>query len=127
MAQWNKYERTAARSHGRPGRELRPKSLTIDIHAHVAIPQAAALAKLHLDMSTIPLAHFSSPKTKALSQKQEQDIRSRITGHDERLEELDAMGVDLQLVCPPPNQCYYTLPLDIAVKATRVVNDGLAE
>jgi aminocarboxymuconate-semialdehyde decarboxylase len=127
MAQWNKYERTAARSHGRPGRDVRPKSVTIDMHAHVAVPQAAAFAKPHLDMSTIPLAHFASPESKALGQKQEQDIIARITGHDERLNELDAMGVDMQLVCPPPNQCYYTVPVDIAVKASRMVNDGLAE
>jgi aminocarboxymuconate-semialdehyde decarboxylase len=127
MAQWNKYENTAARTHGKPGREVRPKSLTVDMHAHVAIPQAAALAKPHLDMSTIPLAHFSSAETKALSQKQEEDIRARIAGHDERLKELDAMGVDMQLVCPPPNQCYYTVPLDISVKVSQVVNDGIAE
>src|SRR5262245_38390370 len=93
MAQWNKYEKTAARRHGRPGREARPQSLTVDMHAHVAIPQAAALVKPHLDMSTIPLAHFASPESKALGQKQEDDIRARITGHAERLEELDAMGV----------------------------------
>ena len=35
------------------------------------------------------------------------------------------MGIDLQLVMPPPNQCFYTVPLDIAVKASRMVNDGL--
>src|SRR5215204_5833265 len=90
MAQWNKYENTAARRHGRTGRDVRPKSLTLDIHAHVAIPQAAALAKPYLDMSTIPLAHFASAESKALGHKQEEDIRSRITGHDERLKELDA-------------------------------------
>src|SRR5215470_3449857 len=101
MTQWNKYEKTAARQHGRPGREVRPQSLTVDIHAHVAIPEAAALVKPHLDMSTIPLAHFSSPVTKALSQKQEEDIRSRIAGHAERFDERDALGVDMQLVCPP--------------------------
>jgi aminocarboxymuconate-semialdehyde decarboxylase len=28
-------------------------------------------------------------------------------------------------MCPPP-QCYYTVPLDIAVKAARIVNDGIA-
>src|SRR5262249_4001371 len=127
MAQWNKYEGTAARKHGRTGREVRPKSLTVDMHAHVAIPQAAAFTKPHLDMATIPLAHFASAETKVLGQKQEDDVRARITGHDERLKELDAMGVDMQLVCPPPNQCYYTVPLDIAVKASRMVNDGLAE
>src|SRR6266542_1523118 len=126
-AQWNKYAATAARKHGKPGREVRPKSTTVDIHSHVAIPQAAALVKPHLDMSTIPLAHFADATTKALSQKQEEDIRSRITGYDERLADLDAMGIDLQLIMPPPNQCYYTLPLDIAIKAARMVNDGLAE
>src|SRR4051812_17841413 len=127
MAQWNKYERTAARQHGRPGREIRPKSTTIDMHAHVAIPKAAAFVKPHLDLTTIPLGHFASAETKALSQKQEDDIRSRITSYDERLKDLEQMGLDMQLVMPPPNQCYYTVKLDIAVEASRMVNDGLAE
>jgi aminocarboxymuconate-semialdehyde decarboxylase len=127
MAHWNKYELTAARPHGRPGRDIRPNSATIDIHSHVAVPPAAAFVQPHLDMSTIPLAHFAAPETKALSQKQEDDIRSRITGYDERLKDLENMGVDMQLVMPPPNQCYYTVPLDIAVEASRLVNHGLAE
>jgi aminocarboxymuconate-semialdehyde decarboxylase len=126
-AQWNKYERTAARRHGRPGRELRPQSPTVDIHSHVAVPRAAAFVAPHLDTATIPLAHFADAGTRALSGKQEEDIRSRITGHDERLADLDAMGIDLQVVMPPPNQCYYTVPLDVTVQASRMVNDGLAE
>src|SRR5205823_6210498 len=55
------------------------------------------------------------------------DIRERITSHDRRLTELDAMGIDFQLVMPPPPQCYYTVPLEIAVEAARMVNDGIAE
>src|SRR3974390_31105 len=55
---WNKYGPTAARRHGKPGREMRPSSTTIDIHSHVAIPDAAALVRPHLDPATIPLAHF---------------------------------------------------------------------
>ena len=127
MTPWNKYAPTAARKHGRPGREVRPKATTIDMHAHVAIPQAAAFVSPHLDMATVPLAHFANDETRALSQKQEQDIRARITGYDERLGDLDAMGIDMQLVMPPPIQCYYTVPLDIAVAAARMINDGLAE
>src|SRR5262245_20659332 len=127
MAQWNKYERTAARSPGHAGRDIRPSSLTFDVHSHVAIPQAAAYVAPHLDMTTIPLAHFASPESKALGQKQESDIRARITGYDDRLKDLEAMGLDMQLVMPPPNQCYYTVPLDIAVRASQMVNDGLAE
>jgi aminocarboxymuconate-semialdehyde decarboxylase len=37
------------------------------------------------------------------------------------------MGIDVQLVCPPPPQCFYTVPLEVSVKASRMVNDGLAE
>ena len=125
--QWNKYGPTAARKHGKPGREIRPRSTTIDIHSHVAVPQAAAFAGPHLDLASIPLAHFANDETRALSRKQEEDIRARITGYDERLAELDAMGIDMQVVMPPPNQCYYTVPLDVAVTASRMVNDGLAE
>ena len=127
MTQWNKYEKTAARKHGKPGREIRPKSTTIDIHSHVAIPQAGAFVKPHLDMERIPLFHFASAETRALSQKQEDDIRSRITAYDDRLADLDTMGIDIQLVMPPPNQCFYTLPLEISVQGSRMVNDGLAE
>jgi aminocarboxymuconate-semialdehyde decarboxylase len=125
--QWNKYEATTARKRGKPGREIRPKTTTIDIHSHVAIPQAMAFAKPHLDMANLGLAEFANAESKALLAKQEADIATRITAYDDRLADLDAMGLDLQLVMPPPNQCFYTVPLEISVKASRLVNDGLAE
>jgi len=125
--QWNKYAPTAARRHGKPGRERRPSSTTIDIHSHVAVPAAAACVKPHLDPTTIALTHFADAATVALSQKQEADIRSRITGYDERLADMDAMGIDMQLVLPAPNQCYYTVAPEIAVDAARLVNEGLAQ
>ena len=124
------YGSTAARSHGRPGRETRPRSVTIDIHSHVAVPEAAAIVAPHLDISTIPLAFFSTPETKEINGKQEADRGSRMSGRDDglalRLRDLDDMGIDRQLVMPPPPQCYYTVPLEISVNATRVVNDGIA-
>ena len=44
MTDTNRYGPTAARKQGKPGRESRPKSTTIDIHSHVAVPAAAAIA-----------------------------------------------------------------------------------
>ena len=122
----NHYGATAARSHGRPGRETRPSSLTIDIHAHVFVPEAGAYAAPHLDVSTIPLARFATPETQALNRKQDADRRAVGTQHAPRLAELDAMGIDLQVCAPAPPQCYYTVPLEHAVPATRMVNDGIA-
>ncbi len=48
-------------------------------------------------------------------------------GLDERLKDMDEMGLDMQLIMPPPPQCYYTVPVEIGVKATRVLNDGIAD
>ena len=124
---WNRYAPTAARPAGKPGRTTRPKSVTIDTHAHVLVPRAAEFVKPHLDLSTIPLARYSTPETKALNMRQDADRTPVMTSHDQRLADLDAMGIDLQLVMCAPNQCYYTVGLDIAVKAARMVNDGIAE
>jgi len=125
------YGPTAARRHGKPGRELRPKSITIDIHSHVGVPAAATLVKPHLDPASVPLAHFATADTKEVNQQQETDRRARMTGLDggleDRLRDLDAMGIDRQLVMPPPPQLYFTVPIEIAAKAMRVLNDGIAE
>ena len=104
MAQnWNRYGPTAARPPAKkPGREVRPKSVTIDVHAHIAVPEADKLVRPHIDLSRIPFARYSTPETKALNASQDADLVSRMTQYDERLRDLDAMGLDLQLVmCPP--------------------------
>ena len=124
---WNKYDLTAARKHGKPGREIRPKSTTIDMHAHVAIPEAGKYLAQHLDMSKVPLARFQDDISRAVNAKQDGDVASRIRGDDDvRLADLDKMGLDRQLVMPPPNQCAYSVPVEVGVKASRIVNDGLA-
>jgi aminocarboxymuconate-semialdehyde decarboxylase len=124
---WNKYIPSPARKHGKPGRETRPKSLTVDMHAHVAIPRAGEIAGPHVDPSKVPLDHFSTPETKALQAKQASDIGDRIRNTDARFRVMDEMGVDMQLICPGPPQLYYTVPIEIAVKATQALNDGIAE
>jgi aminocarboxymuconate-semialdehyde decarboxylase len=123
---WNSYGPTAARKHGKPGRETRPQGITVDIHSHIAVPEAGAFVKPHLDLSTIPLAHFATPDTQALNRKQDADRVAVATTVEPRLRELDAMGIDLQVIKPAPPQCYFTLPAEIAVPATRIVNEGVA-
>lgn len=123
---WNDYGPSAARPRGRPGREIRPKTLTVDIHSHVAVKAAAEYAGPHLDPMDIPLVRFATPETRDLNRIQEADRRGRMAGDDARLADLDEAGIDMQLVMPPPPQCYYTVPLEIAVTASQMVNDGLA-
>jgi aminocarboxymuconate-semialdehyde decarboxylase len=124
---WNKYEPTAARKRGRPGRETRPKSLTVDMHAHIAIPRAAEIARPHLKAATDPLVQQSTSQTQALMFKQEADVREPIGPTGLRFKTMDDMGVDVQLICPAPPQIYYTIPVEAGVQATRALNDGIAE
>ncbi len=124
--QTNHYGATAAREHGRPGRELRPASMTIDMHSHVMVPEAAALVAPHVDLSTVPLAHFATPDTQALNRKQDADRRPNMVDMAVRLADMDAAGIDLQVIMPPPGQCTYTIPAELAVRAARIINDGMA-
>lgn len=122
----NHYGATAAREHGRPGRDMRPASMTVDMHSHVMVPEAAALVAPHVDMATVPLAHFATPATQALNRKQDADRRPNMLDMAVRLADMDAAGIDLQVIMPPPGQCTYTVPLELGVRAARIINDGMA-
>lgn len=119
---WSKYGPTAARNHGAVSR-ARPRSGTIDIHSHVVVPAAAELVAPHLGGGT----DTAAPETVAVGRKQLADRRSRMLDLADRVPDLDAMGIERQVIKPSPQQCYYDVPADIAVKATRLVNDGVAE
>jgi aminocarboxymuconate-semialdehyde decarboxylase len=100
------YQVTAARDRGKPGRQSRPSSATVDVHGHVSVPAATTLVEPHLRTSGAPLAFFSNPETNRVNQQQEQDRCTRLSGQEnslaERLHDLDEMGIDWQVVMPPP-------------------------
>jgi aminocarboxymuconate-semialdehyde decarboxylase len=121
---WNRYERTAARQHGRWGREIRPTSVTIDMHAHMLVQEAADFVRPHV--APDPRTRFFSEETKLLTRRQDEDRRINLTDLDRRLSDMDTMGIDIQLVSPAPPQCGYAVPPEIAVAATRMINDGVA-
>jgi aminocarboxymuconate-semialdehyde decarboxylase len=123
----NRYGRTAARINDADGLARRPASVTIDIHAHIVVPEAAALARPHVDPSRIPLAHFADATTAAINAQQERDITEVMTTIDRRLFDLDRMGIDIQVVTPAPGQNYYAIPPGIAEQAHRLANQGVAE
>src|SRR3954469_1969988 len=123
----NRYGLTAARIHDADGRARRPSSTTIDIHAHIVVPQAAALAKPHMDLSRIPLAHFADDATKEVNAGQDQDIGSIMTTIDRRLLDFAKMGIDIQVVAPAPMPGFYAIDTKIPEQAHRIVNDGMVE
>jgi len=122
---WNKYDLTAARRHGRPGCAARPSSVTVDAHSHVAVPAADALVMRHVGASGSALARFATPETRELGQRQTRERLPRMVERDLRLGDLDAMGVDVQAIMPPPNPAYYAAPVDVAAAACRLANEGM--
>ena len=66
-------------STGRPGREVRPKSITIDVHSHVGVPRAAEFVKPHLDAD----GHAAG----ALRQRRDQGAQPEAGGRHRRARE----------------------------------------
>jgi aminocarboxymuconate-semialdehyde decarboxylase len=123
----NRYGRTAARIHDADGRARRPATTTVDIHAHIVVPQASAHAQPHVDMSRIPLAHFADAHTREINAIQDRDRGNVMTTIDERLFDLDRMGIDIQVVAPAPGQCFYSVDPTIAEVGHKLANEGVAE
>jgi aminocarboxymuconate-semialdehyde decarboxylase len=127
MEETNNYGPTAARAHGRPGRETRPASITIDMHSHIWLAEADAFAGPHVDISTIPMARHSTNPTRMLNRKQDVDRTPNMLDHALRLVDMEQAGIDMQVVMCAPQQCYSTIAPDLAAKAARLVNEGIAE
>ena len=103
----------------------RGKHLVIDIHCHLNVAAADALIRSEIADPPNPLA-FSSPASNAVNAKLFAEIGPKLNGVDERIGEMDRMGVDIQAISPSPGQYYYFAPPELGRQASRIVNDGIA-
>ncbi|MEC7490448.1 MAG: amidohydrolase family protein [Pseudomonadota bacterium] len=120
------YVFTSARP--QPRSQLKkPEAFTIDIHCHVHIPEAAEIAEPHFTPDMEPAILFANEMTRDINMKQNVDRTPHLTTVDHRLIDMDNMGIDLQTIIPPPFQAYYWLAPEIGIKASEIINNGLAE
>ncbi|MCO5160231.1 MAG: amidohydrolase [Mesorhizobium sp.] len=123
----NRYGATAARPEGVLRAPLPAGITTIDMHSHVAAPEAQALVAHAFDPMTMPLVRFSTPETRALNLKQDGDRRELMLDVDKRLAEMARYGIAHQVIMPTPFQCYYSLAdAGLAADASRAVNEAVA-
>jgi aminocarboxymuconate-semialdehyde decarboxylase len=120
----NRYDLTSARAHSRPGREIRPRSLTVDVHSHVLVPAAAIRVRPH--QTPDPRAAVYAEETRILSRQQDEDRTPNLVDLALRMRDFDAMGMDAQVISPAPAQCYYDVPAEVGIEAARMVNEGVA-
>ena len=122
----NRYGPTSARP--RPAKPGRLSTTTVDSHAHVVIPAAAKYMAPHVDPKRIAMIKYANDETNMVNNKQEADRGPvAMQDPDDRLRVLDAQGINMQIVAPPPPQCYYQSPIEHAAVASRMVNDGMAD
>ncbi|NUS27273.1 MAG: amidohydrolase [Streptomyces sp.] len=99
----------------------------VDFHGHLAVPAAEALVSgtpgLAAELAAEQRAH--SPESLAVNKAQLQGLSRRLTDVGARLADLDAMGVDVQVVGPMPMHHYWAGP-DLALDLARTTNEAVA-
>ncbi|HEY7762201.1 MAG TPA: amidohydrolase family protein [Actinomycetota bacterium] len=109
------------------GRHARPEGArTIDIHCHVLSADAEELARPAFSLEKDPFLYYSGPASTAYNQVAVAEVRPKLTGVEERLADMDRMGVDIQAISVAPPQYYYWAEPDLGQKLARMQNDNLA-
>lgn len=105
------------------------RALTIDMHCHVMTkavevivadqPQKKAEPKMRVRTQGAPSAEFNAKVTLPAA-------LPKLFNVEERLADMDAMGVDLQVVSPSPGQYYYWADHDLARDLVETQNEDIA-
>lgn len=105
--------------------ERKGKSLVVDIHCHLNVPAAEELMRPHL-VGQPSFDSFTSAASVEVNRRQFQQIGRKLNVIDARIEEMDALGIDVQAISPVPPQLYYFAEPGLGRQAAQLVNDGIA-
>jgi aminocarboxymuconate-semialdehyde decarboxylase len=99
----------------------------IDSHGHLLVPEASALVAGHPGQAADEAAERAAFTAQSIeiNQNQIQRVWPQLTSVQRRLADLDAIGVDLQIVGPMPMHRYWAEP-PLALALTRTINEAVA-
>ena len=86
------YGSTAARNHGKLGKEIRPSSKTVDAHCHLHVQEAADLVQGLFDQQDIPAFRHANHTTTNQNTQQVKDRFMDLTNVETRLKKMDSQG-----------------------------------
>jgi aminocarboxymuconate-semialdehyde decarboxylase len=109
-----------------PSMVPRPPVRTIDVHTHLAVPESAEITRPHFQPESDPRTFFSSPETKSLNQKYHHEVHGKFTDPEVRIADMDALGIDVQLVAMAPFQYFYWADESLSPRVARLQNDRVA-
>ncbi len=106
------------------------RALTIDMHCHVltlaAEPLVAGTPQKQAEPGLM-LQSMGAPSVAHNNAVMLPQAFPKLTRIEQRLADMDAMGVDVQLLSPSPTQYYYWAEPDLAREVVRVQNEHVAE
>jgi len=108
-------------------RAVRPAPRVVDVHSHLMVPESAEMTRPHLRPESEPRTFFSSPLTKELNNEFYGLARGKYTDPETRLADMDAMGVDVQLVALTPFHYFYWADPGLAAAVASLQNERIAE
>lgn len=119
------YGATFAREHDAAG-YTRPKTITVDCHGHMSVPESDQLVRPHLPATELDAVKYASPASRAVNVKQGKERAAAMSGVQERLEDMDRMGLDVMVISPPPPQFNYQADPGLCLESCQLINDKLA-
>lgn len=101
---------------------------TIDLHCHLAVPAVEALVADHPEKRRQAASEAEAMGAASLKVNAAMmgALRPKLTCIEDRLRDMDAMGVDIQAVSPSPTQYHYWAEPDLAGQIVRQTNDAIA-
>lgn len=118
---------TTPSTHRRPRKRAGRSPLTVDIHCHIATPECQPLVRDIFTPDKEPFTRFSTPETQEINQRMFASVAPKLTFPAEHLKDMDAMGIDIQVISPSPTQYYYWTDGELGVQLAQLQNNRVAE
>ncbi|WNV85279.1 amidohydrolase family protein [Umezawaea sp. Da 62-37] len=100
----------------------------VDVHAHVIVPEVEAVVAGQPGLAEHRALDLrrNGPESAAISGRMVGDRIARLTTVEPRLADMDAAGVDVQVLSPSPSHYHYWTDRDLAMTVARSANRGVA-
>jgi len=117
---------TVARGGGAKGSRQKGRQPCVDIHCHVHFPLADDMVKNVFKREDEPGFKFANSLTRETNRKHQENVRICLTSVEQRLRDMDKMGIEIQALSCSPGQFMYSLDAKWGRKVARAVNENLA-
>ena len=115
-----------ARGGGSRAAKGRRRHLCVDVHCHVHYPPADEMVKNVFRRESEPAMRFTNELSRETNRKQAENVLVCLTSVEQRLRDMDKMGVDVQAISCSPFQFMYSLDPELGRKTARAINENLA-